>query len=46
VYRAKVEGRRGKGSRKLRWMDIVNVAVERKGVNIESAYRIVTDGGE
>jgi hypothetical protein len=34
VYRAKLEGRRGRVRLKLRWMDDVGAAVEWRGVNI------------
>jgi hypothetical protein len=37
VYRAKVEGSRGRGSPKMRWMDGVKADVEMEGLNIEDA---------
>jgi hypothetical protein len=44
VYMSKVEGSRGRGRPKLKWMTGVKADVGRRGVNIECACRIGKDG--
>ena len=43
VYMSNVEGSRKRGRPKLRWMDGVKAAVERRGANIEYARMCVQD---
>jgi hypothetical protein len=42
-YRLKVEGGRGNGRPKLRWMDAEKAAVELRGANIECARMCMQD---
>jgi hypothetical protein len=41
IYRAKFNGSRARETSKLRWMDSLNISVERKGVNIKYVEKIV-----